>query len=112
MLLSAGCVSGLHAVSAMGVSVQLAPPSVEKPTPMPCAPPFDLRSWWNIAIAFFPCTATWGSTSAFRYVRPVSELSNCEHAAYGDGPLMSTGVMAATAVAEVTSASPHASEQA
>ncbi len=76
MLLSAGCVLGLHASSAIVVSVQLAPPSVEKPTPMPCAPPFDLRSWCHMAIALLPCTATCGSTSALGYVLPVSELSN------------------------------------
>src|SRR5215472_4097995 len=45
---SACCTFGLHAVSGRpvdGSSAQVAPPSVENPTPMPWAPPFDLRSW-------------------------------------------------------------------
>ncbi len=95
----------------MGTSVQLLPPSVENPIPIPWAPPFDFRSWWNAAIALLPCTATWGSTSALRNVLPVSELSCVEQAAYGDGPLTSTGTIAAIALDGVTSASPPASAE-
>jgi hypothetical protein len=88
------------------VSLQLPPPSVEKPIPIPCAPPFDFRSWCHAAIALLPWTATCGSTSALLNVLPVSELSCDEQAAaYGDGPLMSTGGPAATAVLDVMSAS-------
>src|SRR5881397_774613 len=101
--------AGPQAFSEMGTSVQVLPPSVENPIPIPWAPPFDFRSWCHAAIALLPCTATCGSTSALRYDLPVSELSCVEQAAYGDGPLISTGVMAATAVDEVINVTPLAS---
>src|SRR6266849_1012896 len=90
----------------MVVSLQVLPPLVEKTIAIPCVPTFDFGSSCHAAIALVPCTATCGSTSAVLNLLPVSELSCDEQAAaYGDGPLMSTGGPAASAVLDVMSAS-------
>src|SRR6266566_9514724 len=57
------------------------------------------------------CTAICGSTSALRKFRPGWSALVDAHAATGDGPETSIGVMAATAVDEVISASALASAE-
>src|SRR5438128_12493759 len=64
-------------------SVQVVPPSLENPTPMPWPPPFDQRSWCHMAICLLPLTANWGSTSASGKFRPLWPAF--EQPASGDG---------------------------
>src|SRR6266850_899035 len=64
-----------------------------------------------MVITLSPCTAICGSTSALGKTLPGCAASDDAHAATGDGPDTRTGVMAATAVDEVISASAIASAE-
>src|SRR5712691_11387158 len=87
MLSDAG-VPGTHALQRIAELVNVAPPSLETPTPMPWPPPFDQRSSCHMPIALSPWIASVGSTSAFRKFRPpVTAIcaASCDaHAARGE----------------------------
>src|ERR1051326_633021 len=67
---SAGGVPGAQKPHGIEPLLQVAPPSEETPRPIPWAPPFDQRSSCHMPITWLPRTATEGSTSALRELRP------------------------------------------
>src|SRR5438874_1921509 len=104
-MLSAGSVL-VHLSHGITESAQLAPPLLETPTPMPCPPPFDQRSWCHWAIMFSPLTASCGSTSALTKFFPVCVPFG--HAARGDGSF-DTAVPCASPPMEASRVMPLAS---
>src|SRR5258706_5411476 len=78
-------VPGAHLSQGIVAWVQVLPPFLDTPTPMPCPPPFDQRSWCHCPIMLLPLTASCGSTSALRKFLPGWLLSFAAQAASGEG---------------------------